>query len=131
VTVQDDLDLLAEALQEHHKHSECLLPARCSCVALPALARVRERIEQLEAALHIFDDPRYTIDALIELQTAIVRFNDRYEVWRDGMAEADPDAHVLRMAREWDGLDLPSVVPVLREATRMVDLLSGHDWEQP
>jgi hypothetical protein len=66
----------------------------------------------------LFDDPRYTIEALDELQAAVMRFLDRY-----------PQKDATRMTREWDGLDLPSVVPVLREATRMIDLLSGHDWE--
>jgi hypothetical protein len=78
---------------------------------------------------HLFDDPRYTVDALIRVQEAIVRFNERYEVWRDGLNETAPQDHLLRMAREWDGLDLASVVPVLREAAHMVDLLAGYDWE--
>lgn len=75
---------------------------------------------------HLFDDPRYTIDALIEVQTAIVDFNDRYALWRGKDAETT-DELLLRLARDFDGLDLPSVVPVLREAAHTIRLLAGTD----
>lgn len=75
---------------------------------------------------HLFDDPRYTVDALIKVQTAIVDFNDRYALWREQDAEPSDDL-MLRLARDLDGLDLSSVVPVLREAAHMIRLLAGTD----
>jgi len=75
----------------------------------------------------LFDDPRYTVDALVELQEAIVRFNERYAVWKGMHLTTPPSTESL--ARDWDGLDLSSVVPVLREARHMVNLIAGYDEE--
>jgi hypothetical protein len=68
----------------------------------------------------LFDDPQYTVDALGELLDALQRLVGRLR---------ERNISAVELAREWDGLDLPSVVPMLREATRMIDLLAGHDWE--
>jgi hypothetical protein len=68
----------------------------------------------------LFDDPQYTVDALGELLDALQRLVGRLR---------ERNISAVELAREWDGLDLPSVVPVLREATRTIDLLSGHNWE--